>query len=366
MNLEPLMRRALALALKAEGLTEHYPMVGAVLVKGGKIISEDFFARPGEKHAEAKAIERAGRRAKGATLVLNLEPCCHWGRQPPCTNAIIQAGVKKVVAAMTDPNPLVSGRGFRRLRAAGIEVVSGVLEKESRKLNRFFIKFVTTRTPWVIVKMAATADGKSADRGRDSKWISSEAARQFTHQIRAKVQAVMVGIGTVLKDDPRLSARLPGVKHQPRPVIVDERLRIPLSAKVFNTPAFRGPIIACAKPAPRKKLAAVKKLSAQVIETAADKNGLVDLKELMKRLGEQNIARVLCEGGSHLAGALMDQGLVDEIYFFYAPKLLVDEKALPLLAGAKTRRIKDTILLRDAAIQRMGPDFVLNAFLREI
>ena len=215
MNYEELMRRAIYLARQAEGFTEHYPMVGAVLVKNGKIISEDYFQRPGEMHAEAKAISKAGLAAKGATLVLNLEPCSHRGRQPPCADAVVKAGIKTVVAAMTDPNPLVSGRGFRKLRAAGIEVIKGVLENEARLLNRYFVKFMTTGTPWVVQKLAATADGKLADRERNSKWITSEASRLFVHHLRSKAQVVMAGIGTVLQDDPQLNARVPGQVHQP-------------------------------------------------------------------------------------------------------------------------------------------------------
>jgi len=366
MNHEILMRRALVLARTAEGFTEHYPMVGAVLVKNGKIISEGYFKQPGEPHAEVKAIRSAGHGAKGATLVLNLEPCSHFGRTPPCADAIIKAGIKTVIAGMTDPNPLVKGSGFKRLRRAGIEVVSGVLEKECRMLNRHFIKYITKGTPWVIIKLAATADGKIADRAGNSKWITSGPAREFVHWMRGRSQVVMAGIGTVLKDNPRLSARPEKKYHQPRPLIVDEMLQIPLSAKVLKTPAKCGAIIACTRRAPQKKKIALQNLSATVIETRPDQNGRVDLKELMKKLGGMKIASVLCEGGSHIAGAMIEQGLADEIMFFYAPRLLADARALTMLSGGKSRKIQKAITLCNAKVGGIGPDFFLNAFLREI
>jgi diaminohydroxyphosphoribosylaminopyrimidine deaminase / 5-amino-6-(5-phosphoribosylamino)uracil reductase len=366
MNHEILMRRALALARTAEGHTEHYPMVGAVLVKNGKLISEGYFKQPGEPHAEVKAIRAAGGGAKGATLVVNLEPCSHFGRTPPCADAIIRAGIKTVVAGMKDPNPLVSGGGFRRLRRAGIEVMSGVLEKECRMLNRHFIKFITVGTPWVTVKLAATLDGKIADRDGNSKWITSELTRKMVHQMRGRAQVIMVGIGTILKDDPRLSARPEKKFHQPRPLIVDEMLRMPLSAKALKTPAKCGAIVACTSRAPKKKSALLQKLSAEVVRTRPDGNGRVDLKQLMKKLGAMKISSVLCEGGSHIAGAMIEQGLADEIMFFFAPKLLSDARALTMLSGSRSRKIHKTIALRDARVGAIGPDFFINAFLREI
>jgi diaminohydroxyphosphoribosylaminopyrimidine deaminase/5-amino-6-(5-phosphoribosylamino)uracil reductase len=366
MNYEPLMERAIRLARKAEGHTGHYPMVGAVLLKNNKIIAEGYFKHPGEPHAERKAILAAGRNAAGATLILNLEPCCHFGRTPPCTDIVISSGIKKVVAGMTDPNPLVSGKGFRKLRTAGIKVVNHVLEKECRVLNRHFIKFMTTRTPWVIEKLAATADGRLADRWGNSKWISSEESRALVHKLRSHVQVVMVGIGTVLQDDPKLTARTPGASHQPRPLIVDERLQIPLSAKVLKTPAQGGAIIACTDSASAIKRDRLERLGATVVVTRPDKNKQVNLKELMKKLGAMNIASLLIEGGSHLAGAMLEQDLVDEVMYFYAPKLLADGKALPMLSGALPRKITNPIALCEPAMKKSGPDFVLNAYLREI
>jgi len=366
MDYEFLMSRALMLAQKAEGETEHYPMVGAILVKNGKVIAEGYFKGPGKPHAEVNAIKKAGKRARGASLIVNLEPCCHYGRTPPCTDAIITAGIKEVIAGMKDPNPLVNGGGFRNLRNAGIKVRSGVLERECRFLNRHFIKFITTRTPWVILKLALTADGKLADRYGDSKWITDEPARRYVHKLRSKVQVVMVGIGTVLKDDPELSVRLGGKKRKPRPLVVDEGLRIPLRAKVLRTQAEAGAIIACVEKADTKKKRTLEKLGAEVIETKADKNGLLSLKELLRRLGEKKIAVLLCEGGARLAGGLLERGLVDEVQFFYSPKLLIDGKGLVGVMGEEARKIQEAISLIQPKIERIGLDFLLSGLLREV
>jgi diaminohydroxyphosphoribosylaminopyrimidine deaminase/5-amino-6-(5-phosphoribosylamino)uracil reductase len=365
MDYESLMKRALSLARKAEGHTEHYPMVGAVVVKSGRIISEAGFESPGEPHAERTALEKAGPAAQGATLVLNLEPCSHWGRTPPCADFVIRSGIKKVVAGMMDPNPLVSGRGFGKLKAAGVKVVSGVLEPECRRLNRHFVKYITKGEPWLILKLGATADGRIADRYGVSQWITGEAAREYAHKLRSRVQVVMVGAGAMLKDDPALTVRLKGKWRQPRPLIVDEKLRTPLSAKVFSTPAPGGAIIACTDRASGRKRAEIEKLSGSVIVTRAQKNGMVNLKELMKKLGAQKIARVLCEGGSTLAGALLEAGLVDELNLFYAPRLLVDALARPMTLGRKSRKLSQALPLYRPELRRMGEDFLLTAFLHE-
>ena len=214
----------------------------------------------------------------------------------------------------------------------------------------------------MIEKLAATADGKLADRWRNSKWISSEQSRTLVHKLRSQVQAVMVGIGTVLQDDPKLTARTPGAIHQPRPLIVDEKLQIPLSAKVLKTPAQGGAIIACASRAPKKKQDQLKRLGATVIATRPDKNNQVDLKELMKKLGAMNIASLLVEGGSHLAGAMLEQGLVDEVMYFYAPAIAGGCKGPAHLSGSVPRKITHTIALIDPVIKKSGPDFVLNAY----
>ncbi len=356
------MKRALYLARKAEGGTEHYPMVGALVVKSGRIVSEGYFEKPGEPHAEVKALQKAGSRSRGSTLVLNLEPCSHWGRTPPCAELVIRSGVKKVVAGMRDPNPLVSGRGFRKLKASGIEVVSGILEPECRVLNRHFVKYITTGKPWLILKLAATADGRIADRSGTSKWITGEPARKYVHRLRSKVQVVMVGAGTSLKDDPSLTARLQGKAHQPMPLIVDGFLRTPVVARAFQSPA----LIACSSKAGARKKIELARLGVRIIETRSDQNGRVNLKELMTRLGKIRIASVLCEGGAELAGSLLDQGLVDEIAFFYAPKILADEESRAMIAGKIPRRLDQALPLYQPELRRIGNDFLLTAFLHEV
>ena len=363
MDYERLMKRALQLAKRAEGETAHYPMVGALLVKNGEIISQGYFKKPGEPHAEVKAIEKAGSNARGATLILNLEPCAHYGTTPPCTEAIIRAGIKKVVAGMIDPNPLVCGKGFKRLRSAGIEVVSGVLEKESRWLNRHFVKYITTGLPWVILKLASTIDGKIADRFGNSKWISGEEARKYVHQLRKKVQVVMVGIDTVLKDDPQLTVRLVPTKNQPRALVIDSRLKIPLSAQVLSR---SGTIIACRSDARTNKQKQLKKIGAEIITTTSDSSGKVNLRQLMRKLGKKKIASLLCEGGAHLAGELLEQGLVDELHFIFAPLLLPDGKSLPLTMGKAPWKLNRAISLYQPGFRRLGKDFLFTALLREV
>ncbi len=362
MDYERLMKRALQLAKRAEGETAHYPMVGALLVKNGKIISEGYFKKPGEPHAEVIAIEKAKNRARGATLILNLEPCAHYGTTPPCTEAIIRAGIKKVVAGMTDPNPLVCGKGFKRLRSAGIEVIEGVLEKECRWLNRHFVKYITTGLPWVILKLASTIDGKIADRFGNSQWISGEEARRYVHQLRKKVQVVMVGIGTVLKDDPELTVRLVPCKRQPQALIIDSHLKIPSSAKVLRS----GTIIACRNDASKKKQKKLKKQKIEILTTSPNASGEVNLKKILKKLGEKKIASLLCEGGAHLAGELLEQGLVDELHLIFAPYLLVDSRSLPMLLGRSSRRLEKKIPLYQPSFRRLGKDFLFTALLQEV
>jgi len=265
------MRRALRLAGRGAGEVGHYPMVGALVVKAGRVVGQGWFERPGEAHAEVKAIRAAGRQARGATLVLNLEPCCHWGRTPPCTDTVIRAGIRRVAAGMTDPNPKVAGGGFRRLRQAGIEVIAPVLETECRKFNEVFVKFITTGRPFVLLKAGATLDGKIATRSGESKWITGAAARREVHRLRARVDAVLVGAGTVRQDDPGLLARLPGKIRQPRPVVVATTLEISLRSKFLAPVSRRGrPIIAATRRASAKRIRAFEAAGAEVLVLKSD------------------------------------------------------------------------------------------------
>jgi diaminohydroxyphosphoribosylaminopyrimidine deaminase/5-amino-6-(5-phosphoribosylamino)uracil reductase len=353
------MKRALALAARARGSVEHYPMVGAVVVKNGRLVAEGYFQKPGQPHAEVNALRKAGERARGADLILNLEPCSHFGRTPPCADAVIAAGVSRVVAGMQDPNPLVAGRGFKKLKRAGIEVVRGVLEDECRELNRVFIKFITTRTPYVIMKAAMTMDGKIAASSGDSKWISGKPAREEVHRLRAVTQAVMVGAGTVRRDDPRLTARLAGKGRQPRPVVVTSALDIAITSRIMRTSAANGPLIFCTAQASPKKVEAFSKAGAEVVMVKKDRNGRADVRAVMRELSARKIASVLLEGGSGLFSAALRAGVVDEVMIFIAPLLLAGD-GVAVTSGRGALRIARALRLRDLKAGWVGADLMVR------
>jgi diaminohydroxyphosphoribosylaminopyrimidine deaminase/5-amino-6-(5-phosphoribosylamino)uracil reductase len=352
------MRRALALARRGQGQTGHYPMVGAVVVKNGRVVGEGWFRRPGEPHAEVHALQQAGRAARGATLILNLEPCSHFGRTPPCADAVIAAGVRRVVAGMTDPNPLVAGAGFRKLEAAGIEVVADALEAECREFNRVFVKFIVHRVPYVLLKAAATLDGKIAAASGDSRWVTGEAARQEVHRLRGRCQAVMVGAGTVRKDDCRLTVRA-GKGRQPRPVVVTTALEIPLSARVLKTPAAGGPLLFCTRAAGRPRVETLRAAGAEVVVVKKDRQGRADLQAVMAELGKRRIASVMVEGGSGLFGSFIRERLVDEVALFLAPKLLGG--GISITGDEGPRRLADALALGPLQVRRIGADVMLVA-----
>lgn len=352
------MKRALALARRARGDVGHYPLVGAVIVKNGRLIAEGWFKKPGEPHAEVNALRKAGKTARGATLILNLEPCSHFGRTPPCADAVIAAGIKRVVAGMTDPNPLVSGQGFAKLKKAGIAVTAGVRENECRELNRVFVKYITTQTPYVIMKAAATLDGKIATTTGDSRWITGEAARKEVHKLRDTCQAVIVGAGTARRDDPRLTARLAGQGRHPRPVIVAADLALPFTAKVMKTPAPGGPLIFCTKAASPAKIKKFQSAGAEVVVVKKDRKGQVDLVAVMIELGRKKIASLLLEGGSSLFGAMLRAGLVDELILFLAPKLLAAD-GVSVTGGEGATKIEEALGLSGMKVRRVGEDLMI-------
>lgn len=353
-----LMRRALALAARARGDVNHYPMVGAVVVKHGRVIGEGWFPKPGEPHAEVHAIRASGSAARGATIVLNLEPCSHFGRTPPCADAVIAAGIKRVVAGMTDPNPLVAGQGFKKLEAAGIEVVTGVLEDECLDFNRVFVKFITTRRPYVILKAGMTLDGKIAAASGDSKWVTGEAARAMVHRLRDEYQAVMVGAGTVRADDCALTARA-GKRRHPRPVVVTSALEIDLKSQVMKTPAEGGPLLFCTRAAEAARIKKFKAAGAEVVIVKKDRAGRADLHAVMAELGERKIASLLVEGGSGLHGALIEARLVDEVVLFIAPKILGG--GIPVTGGQGPRLVADGLALGPMKVKKIGDDLLVSA-----
>jgi diaminohydroxyphosphoribosylaminopyrimidine deaminase/5-amino-6-(5-phosphoribosylamino)uracil reductase len=360
---EKFMRLALRLARKGEGKTSPNPMVGAVVVKGKDIVGTGYHHRAGAPHAEVLALRQAGDKAKGATLYLNLEPCDHFGRTPPCTQAILKAGIQRVVAGMKDPNPLVSGRGIRRLKEAGVRVEVGICEKICRELNAAFGKSVTTRTPWVILKAAVSLDGKAATRSGDSRWISSKASRRQVHRLRAAVDAVMVGIGTVQKDDPLLNVRLPGQRtaRQPWRIVIDSRLRIPLSSRIVGTAEDFPTLVATTSAAPPGKRERLKKAGVKILVIRGDRQGRVKLRSLMKELGVLGIQSVLLEGGPTLNAAAVKERIVDRILLFVAPKIIGGREAPGMMGGEGVGRMKEALRTEILKVRRIGPDLMVEA-----
>jgi diaminohydroxyphosphoribosylaminopyrimidine deaminase/5-amino-6-(5-phosphoribosylamino)uracil reductase len=354
------MKRALLLARKGKGRTSPNPLVGAVLVKRGKVMGEGYHAKAGKAHAEIVAIERAGKDARGSTLYVNLEPCTHYGKTPPCAPAVVQAGVRRVVVGMVDPNPLVKGKGISTLRKAGIDVQIGTLEKQCKTLNEAFCKYILVKEPFVILKAAATLDGKIATRNGESKWISNEASRRLVHGVRNEVDAVVVGVGTILKDDPLLTARIRGGRDPVR-IILDSRLRIPEDARVIGVSSSRT-LIATTTLAPRDKIERLEKAGAQVV-LVESKNGKVDLRSFLSKLGELGMMSILVEGGSQVNGAFLDGGLIDKLLLFLSPRMMGDPQALGIFQGKGFEHLKEAASVEDIKIRRIGEDILVEGYL---
>ncbi len=355
------MRRALRLARKGIGWTSPNPPVGAVIVKDNSLIAEGYHEGAGKPHAEAVALARAGEKAEGATLYVTLEPCDHYGRTPPCTQAIIAAKIRRVVVGTVDPNPIVNGRGIERLRQAGIEVTVGVLEDEAKELIEPFAKFIRQKIPFVTLKLAMSADGKIATKTGESKWLTGELARKYAHKLRHEHDAVMVGVGTVLADNPQLNVRLlRGKVKQPVRVVVDSYARTPPNANVIRS-AETPCIIAVTEKAPSERVDALKRAGAEVWKLPEDLTGRVSLLELLKRLAERDIVSVLVEGGSELAGALVAQRLVDRVILFIAPLLIGGKEAVPAIGGEGFERLSEALRLTKLRLKRLGNDLVLMA-----
>lgn len=357
------MEHALALAARARGRTSPNPLVGAVIVREGEIVGEGYHQKAGEAHAEIHALNQAKGLAADATMYVTLEPCCHWGRTPPCTEAIIRAKLANVFVAMRDPNPQVAGDGIRQLERAGMRVQVGLCEAESRQLNEVFIKYITTQHPFVILKSAISLDGKIATVSGESQWITSEASRRKGHEIRAQVDAILVGVGTVLKDNPSLTTRRPGRKNEdPIRIVVDSRGRTPLEAKIFNPESNAGTLIAVTENAPSEKIAALKSAGADVLITD-EKAGRVCLRALMRELGRQEMTSVLIEGGGEVNAAALQAGIVDKLMFFVAPKLIGGKDAPGPIGGAGIARLAEAFELRDVKTSHIGTDFLIEGYL---
>ena len=360
-----MMRRALKLAAKGTGYTSPNPLVGAVIVKDGRIIGEGFHRLYGSDHAEMDAFKNATEDVFGADMYVTLEPCSHYGKTPPCARAIVEKGIKRVFIGLTDPNPLVSGKGIQILRENGIQVESGILEEEGRKMNEIFLKYITTELPFCIMKTAMTLDGKIATAGGDSKWITGELSRKNVHELRHRVSGIMAGIGTILADDPMLTTRLDGrAGKDPVRIIVDSSARIPLGAKVLNLNSKAGTIIAATAKADKGKIEALEAKGAEVIITPLKDSG-VDLNFLMRELGKRKIDSVLLEGGGRLNYSALKSGIVDKVNSFIAPKLIGGENARTPVEGEGIAYMKDAIMLHKTEFHKFGEDIMIEGYIRK-
>jgi len=358
------MKRALRLARKGRGKTAPNPMVGAVIVKNGVIIGEGFHPGPGAPHAEVIALSKAGREARGATLYTNLEPCCHTEkRTPPCTDAILRSGIRRVVAAMIDPNPLVSGRGLAILRKAGVEIAEGILRDEAERLNESFIKYITTQKPFVILKAAMTLDGRIATAKGASRWITGEAARLEVHRLRSEVDAVLVGIGTVLADDPMLTARRRGMKNPIR-IVIDPYLKIRLQAKLVASVSEAPTLLITTTLAPSEKIRKLEKRGVRVT-IVPHTRGKISFESLFERLGKSGITSVLIEGGGVVNGMALRSGVVDKLIFYVAPKLLCGDDARSAVAGKSISTLDAALQVRDIQVRPVGEDLCIEGYLKK-
>lgn len=361
---EQFMREALALAAQARGRTSPNPMVGSVVVKGGRVIGRGYHVKAGASHGEVMAIEDAGAEAKGATLYVSLEPCCHYGRTPPCTKTIIAAGIRRVVAAMRDPNPLVSGKGLDELHQAGVEVTLPVLEAEAAALNEVFIKYITTKRPFVLLKVAASLDGKIATVTGESRWITNERSRLLVHQLRDQMDAIMVGINTVLRDDPLLTTRLPGGGgRDPTRVIVDSRLRLPCEARVLTASTTASTLIATTPEAPHEKRLQLEARGARVMVVEGTGPG-VPLGPLMDQLASVQVTSILLEGGGELHSSALRSGIVDKVLYFIAPKLIGGRAAPPAIGGEGFARLEDAVTLERVQVKPLDDDLLIEGYVR--
>jgi diaminohydroxyphosphoribosylaminopyrimidine deaminase/5-amino-6-(5-phosphoribosylamino)uracil reductase len=363
MNDEHYMQMALELAAQGRGWTSPNPLVGAVVVQNGIVVGRGHHQFAGGAHAEVHAIDAAGAAARGATLYVNLEPCNHTGRTPPCTHKIVEAGVQRVVIAMRDPNPGVAGGGAEFLEASGVEIACGVCEEQARELNEVFIKYIRTGRPFVTAKCAATLDGRMAARTGDSKWVTGEESRAFVHELRHAVDAIMVGVGTIAADDPRLTTRLQGrPSKDPIRIILDTRLRTAPTARVVNHASEAETLLVVGKEAPASARTRVPAKGVRVVE-AETREGLLDLDRLMDQLGRMGVTSILIEGGSRILGSAFRAGIVDKACFFYAPLLSGGDDGVPICRGAGAENMRDCIRLGRIRTRRFGDDVMIEGYV---
>jgi diaminohydroxyphosphoribosylaminopyrimidine deaminase/5-amino-6-(5-phosphoribosylamino)uracil reductase len=355
------MNLAMRLAIKAKGKTSPNPMVGALVVKNGKILGRGYHQKCGLAHAEIVALDEAGYNSKGATLYVTLEPCAHFGRTAPCVDRIIKSGLKEVIVGMIDPNPLNNGKGINIIKQHKIKVKVGVLEERLRKLNEAFIKYISKRIPFVTVKVAQSLDGKIATHRGDSKWITSDRSRSYAHRMRQNFDAIMVGVNTILRDDPKLDVWFS--EKLPIKIVVDSQLSTPQNANIFS--ARNKIIIVTLSSRPGQETENRKILSerAEILEVK-EKEGQVNLKDMMKKLAQLGITNILVEGGGTLIGSLFDEGLVDKILFFFSPKIIGGKESISSVMGKGVARIDKAIKLKDIILRRLGEDFLIEGYVK--
>lgn len=357
MNDSEYMGIALELAKKGCGYTSPNPMVGAVIVRNGEIIGQGWHEKYGEPHAERNALASCKVSPRGATMYVTFEPCCHYGKQPPCTDAVIEAGIKRVVVGSGDPNPLVAGKGIKILREHGIEVEENILKKECDKLNEIFLHYISTGLPFVVMKYAMTADGKIATYTGKSKWITGEAAREYVHRQRHRYSGIMVGSGTVVADDPMLTCRISGGKNPIR-IICDSRLITPLISKIVATAKEVKTIIAtCCED--KDKISKYEKMGCNILYIP-ESNGHIDLYVLMKRLGEEKIDSILLEGGAMLNWSALKSGIVNKAQIYIAPKLFGGDTAKAPIGGIGVEVPENAFRLKNTEMTRLGEDFLIE------
>ena len=351
------MKRALELAEKGKGRTNPNPMVGCVIIKDEQVVGEGYHEFWGGPHAEANALREAGERAEGSTVYVTLEPCSLYGKTPPCADALVKAKVKKVIVAMLDPNPLVAGRGIQILKEAGIEVEVGVMEEEARALNKVFLKYITTKQPYVLMKVGMTLDGKIATYTKDSKWISCKDSLRVVHEIRNEVTGIMVGIGTILADNPLLTTRLEGQKSRsPIRIILDSKGQIPLNANVLQPNPYGKTILATTYKLPEEKRKQLIQLGVDIIQTPGEQ---VQFTELIMELGKKNIDYILIEGGSTVNWSALEAGVVDEVMFSIAPKIIGGKEAYTPIGGKGVSYLSQAIEIEELKVRSIGKDLLV-------
>jgi diaminohydroxyphosphoribosylaminopyrimidine deaminase/5-amino-6-(5-phosphoribosylamino)uracil reductase len=355
---ERYMHTALGLAERGRGRVEPNPMVGALVVKEGDVLSEGWHEYFGGPHAEVVALERAGLEARGATLYVSLEPCAHQGKTPPCVKKIIDSGIKRVVFPLIDPNPLTAGKGRQGLLEAGIEVVEGVLKEEARKVNAPFFKLMTTGRPYVIAKWAMSLDGKTATHTGDSRWVSSEQSREHVHKVRSQVDAVVVGINTVLRDDPLLTSRIPGGRN-PKRIVLDSQAILPMDCKLITSIKEAEVIVACTASAPMEKVEALRRAGCEVIILGGGERG-VDPSELLRVLGQRQYTNILLEGGGTLTASFIEQGLVDRVMVFISPKIIGGAEARSPVGGKGVAYVGESIKLKELKLTSFAEDVLIE------